>query len=75
MANQRMAGQLRATEMDYWRRAAGKSKMDKVTNERIKEIMGVKQDIVDDIKIKQLKWYVLRMPEERLPKQILKWIP
>lgn len=51
--------------------------MDRVTNERIKEIMGVKQDIVDDIKIKQLKWYghVQRMPEERLPKQILKWTP
>jgi len=30
---------LEATEMDYWRRASGKSKLDKVRNERIREIM------------------------------------
>jgi hypothetical protein len=41
--------------------------------------MGVKgkPDIIDIIEKKRLKWYghVKRMPEERLPKLIMEWIP
>lgn len=68
---------LEATEMDYWRRAAGKSRLEKVRNERIRELMHVKHTMVEEIKIKQLKWYghVQRMTPERLPKQILEWTP
>lgn len=68
---------LKATEMDFWRRAAGRSRREKVTNEIIREIMGVKHTIMDDIKTKQLMWYghVQRMEEGRLPKIILKWSP
>jgi hypothetical protein len=44
--------------------------------EHIKEIMGVKEkpDIIEE---KRLQWYghVKRMPEERLPKLIMEWIP
>ena len=40
-----------STEMDVLRRPAGKSRMDKIRNKEIKEIMGVqeKPDIIDII--------------------------
>ena len=68
---------LEATEMDFWRRSAGRSKRDRVRNEEIREIMNVTHTIVDDISVNQLKWYghVQRMNEERLPKQVLNWAP
>jgi hypothetical protein len=48
-------------------------------NNRKKEIMGVKgkPDIIDIIEKKRLQWYgqVKRMPEERIPKLILEWVP
>ncbi|XP_043498441.1 uncharacterized protein LOC122525861 [Polistes fuscatus] len=64
---------LRTTEMDFWRRAAGVSRRDKIRNTRILEIMDVKHTIIDDIKTKQLRWFghVQRMEDERLPKQVL----
>jgi len=41
--------------------------------------MGVKRkpDIIDSIERKRLQWYgyVRRMPEERIPKLIMEWIP
>jgi hypothetical protein len=47
--------------------------------DHIKEIMGVKEnpDIIDIIEKKRLKWYghVKRMPEERISKLIMEWIP
>ncbi|XP_045480901.1 uncharacterized protein LOC123685289 [Harmonia axyridis] len=68
---------LEATEMDFWRRAAGRSKLERFTNNRIREIMGVTHTITQDIKINQLRWYghVRRMEDQRLPKQILDWTP
>jgi len=48
-------------------------------NEHIEEIMGVKEkpDIIDIIEKKRLQLYghVKRMPEERIPKLIMDWIP
>ena len=45
----------------------------------IKEIMGMKgkPDIIDIVQQKRLQWYghVKRMPEERIPKLIMDWIP
>jgi hypothetical protein len=45
----------------------------------IKEMMEVKgkPDIIDIIEKKRLQWYghVKRMPDERIPKSILEWIP
>jgi hypothetical protein len=53
--------------------------LEKIKNENIKEIMGVKgkPDIIDIIEKERLQWYghVKRMPEERIPKLILKWVP
>jgi len=74
---ERAKKKLTATEMDFWRRSAGKSRMERVTNERIRQIMKVQGTIVDDIGTQQLRWYghVQRMSGDRLPKQILEWTP
>ena len=53
--------------------------MERKKNERIKEIMGAKgkPGIIDVIEKKRLQWYghVRRMPEERILKLIMDWIP
>jgi len=50
------------------RRSARKSRTERIKNERIKEIMGVKGklDIIDIIERKRRQWYghVKRMPRE-----------
>jgi len=67
-----------STEMDVLWRSARKSRMERIKNEHITEIMGVKgkPDIIDIIQQKRLQWYghVKRMPEERIPKLIRDWI-
>ena len=67
-----------STEMDVLR-SVRKSRMERIKNEQIKEIMGVKEkpDIIDSIERKRLQWYghVKRMPEERIPKLIMEWKP
>jgi hypothetical protein len=64
-----------STEMDVLRRSARKSRVERMENEYIKEIIGVKGklDIIDIIEKKILQWYghVKRMPEERIPKLIV----
>jgi hypothetical protein len=61
-----------STEMDVLRRTARKSRIERIKNEHIKEIMRVKEkpDITGIIERKRLQWYghVKRMQEERLPK-------
>jgi len=53
--------------------------MERIKNEHIKEIIGLKEkpDIIDIIERKRLQWYghVKKMQEERLPKLIMEWIP
>ena len=65
--------------MGVLRRLGNKSRMERIENEHIKEIMGVKgkPDIIDIIEQKRLQWYghIKRMPEDRIPKLIMDWIP
>ena len=63
--------------MDFWRRSAGILRRDHIRNEKVREIMGVKNDIVHDIRSKQLVWYghVQRMADDRLPKKVFNWVP
>jgi len=53
--------------------------VERIKNEHIKEIMRVKgkPDTVDIIQQKRLQWYghVKRVPEERITKLIVDWIP
>jgi hypothetical protein len=65
--------------MDVLRRSARKSRIERMKNEHVKEIMRVKgkPDIIDIIEKKRLQCYghVKRMPEERIPKLIMEWVP
>jgi hypothetical protein len=60
-------------------RSARPSRMERIKNEHVKEIMGVKgkPDVTDIIEKNRLQWYghVKRMPEERMPKSVREWIP
>ena len=60
-------------------RSARKSRRERIKNEHIKEIMGVKgkQNIMDSIEKKRLQWYghVKRVPEGRILKLIMEWTP
>ena len=68
-----------STEMGVLRRSARKSRLERIKNEYIKETMGVKgkPDIIDITAQKRLQWYshVKRIPEERILKLIMDWIP
>jgi hypothetical protein len=63
-----------STETDALR-SAKKSRMERIKNEHIKEIMRVKEkpDIIHIIEKKRLQWYghVKRMLEERIPKLVM----
>jgi len=65
--------------MDVLRRSARKLRMERIKNEHIKEIMGVKgkPDTIDIIEKNRLQWYghVNRMPEDRISTLIMEWIP
>jgi hypothetical protein len=68
-----------STEMDVLWRSARKSMVERIKNEHITEIMWVKGklDITDIIQKKRLQWYshITMMPEERIQKLIMEWIP
>jgi IS5 family transposase len=65
--------------MDVLRRSARKSRMERIKNEHIKGIMGMKgkPDTIDIIEQKRIQWFgqVKRLPEERIQKLIMDWIP
>jgi hypothetical protein len=56
---------LLATEMDYLRRSARISRMDRIRNETIRTKMGMQKDILQEIEEQQLRWYghVMRIAE------------
>jgi hypothetical protein len=68
---------LLATEMDFWRRSARKSRKENVRNVTIREVMEVGKNILEVIEEKQLRWFghVKRMPGNRLPLKVLEWEP
>jgi hypothetical protein len=79
ISNREINKKFLSTEMGVLRRSARKSRMERIRNEDIKEIMGVKgkPDIIDITEQKRLQRYghVKRMAEERIPKLIMDWIP
>jgi hypothetical protein len=68
---------INATEMDLLRRSARISKLDRKTNEYIREKMDAQDMLLDDITRKQLIWYghVERVDPARLPKIMIHWKP
>jgi hypothetical protein len=71
--NTQQANKLPATEMDFWRRSARKSRKEKVRNVTIRAIMDVGKNILEITEEKRLQWFghVKRMPGNRLPLRIL----
>jgi len=74
--NKRNENRLKAVEMDFWRRACGVSRIERVRNGEIRRSQR-KKDIMDTVDMKRLVWYghVQRMPEERWPRRMLDWVP
>jgi hypothetical protein len=68
---------LQAVEMDCLRRSARVSRLEHISNQEIRTRMNAEKSIIDRIKNKGLKWFghVLRMEEERWPKQLYHWKP
>ena len=68
---------LNALEMDYLRRSAGVSKLDRVRNVEIRAKMDATQTIVDRVEQRGLKWFghLLRMEHQRWPYRIYSWSP
>jgi hypothetical protein len=65
------------TEMDYLRRSARISRMDKIRNEAIRTKMGINKNIVQEIEKQQLRCYshVKRMEDGKIVKQVAEWKP
>ena len=63
--------------MDYLRRSARVSRLQKIPNTAIRNKMQAEQSILDRIQRKQLKWYghLLRMEGSCWPKKIYQWTP
>jgi hypothetical protein len=75
--NTEQANKLLATEMDFWKRSARKSKKEKVRNGTIRAIMEVGKNILEVTEEKQIRWFghVKRMPGNILPLKVLEWGP
>jgi hypothetical protein len=75
--NTQQANRLLATEMDFWRRSARKSRKENVRNVTIREITEVGKNILKVTEEKRLRWFghVKRMPGNRLPLKIFEWEP
>jgi hypothetical protein len=55
--NIQQANKLLATEMNFWRRCARKSRKEKVRNVAIREVMEVGKNILELIEEKRLRWF------------------
>lgn len=66
---------INTVQMDYLRRSALVSKLDRITNDEIRRIMRAPEPVVDKIDRKALKWFghLMRMGDERWPKRVFKW--
>ncbi|KAJ4435246.1 hypothetical protein ANN_23824 [Periplaneta americana] len=66
-----------ALEMDYLRRSARVSRLDHIKNEEIRHRMDAEETVLKRIENKSLKWFghLMRMGEDRWPKQIYQWKP
>jgi hypothetical protein len=75
--NTQQANKLLATEMDFWRSSARKSRKEKVRNVTIRELMEVGKNILEVIEGKWLRWFghVKTVPGNRQPLKILEWEP
>jgi hypothetical protein len=64
-------------EMDFLRRSARFSRLEKIRNNVVREKMNIKYSVLDYIRYKQLKLYglVQGMDKYRLPRRIIGMVP
>jgi hypothetical protein len=74
---QNMRNRLSTVENGYWRRCCRLTLRDRVTNVRIREMMGIEDSLIDNIEKKQLHWYghMRRMNNARIPLKVWNWSP
>jgi hypothetical protein len=58
--------------MDYLRRLARMSRMDRIRNETIRTKMRMNKDILQEIEVQQLRWYghIMRMEDCKITRQV-----
>ena len=68
---------LTAVEMDYLRRSARRSRLERIRNEQIRREMSAEETVIERIEKKSLKWFghLLRMEETRWAMRIFQWTP
>ena len=73
--NRCQANKLLAAEMNYCRRSAWKSRLEKIRNIDIRKIMKVGRNVLQTIEERRFRWYrhFRRMTSDRIPKKILEW--
>lgn len=73
---QRTKSKVQAAEMKVLRLIKGVTRRDRIRNEDIRRELGITA-IIQVVEINRLRWHghVMRMEEERLPRQTLTWIP
>ena len=64
---------LLTTEMTCLRRIRGISRRDKIRNNSIREMVGIKKNILETLEERRLRWYghVRRMQRERIPQKAM----
>ena len=62
-------------EMDFWRGAARKSRIERIRNAEIRRMIHANRTIMDEIEHRRLKWYghLQRMKDGRIPKAVDTW--
>lgn len=68
---------LQAVEMDYLRRSARVSRIQRISNDEIRRRMKTTTTVIDRIKIRGLRWFghLMRMNDNRWPKRVFCWMP
>ena len=71
-----LKSRIQAAEMRVLRLIRGVSRIERMRNTTIRQQLGV-ESVLDIVERGRLRWYghVMRMGEERLPRQLLDWIP
>lgn len=62
--------QMRTTELDFFKRAAGKARRD---NKEIRAVMDIEKDVAEALDERLEFGHGMRMEDERLPQEELGW--
>ena len=77
VVNAKYEQKLLAVEMDYLRRSAGISRLQRIWNHEIRRRMKAEENVIDRIEKRTLQWFghLMRMQQQRWPKRLFQWTP